>query len=72
VVGVRGKWSEGGVTAGTEPERNTADGPPTEARRFCGNKIPLTTSAREVRAARTKGARSNGARVGRGGHHWFG
>ncbi len=55
--------------AGVEPERNASAEPQTEARRLCGNKIPLTTSVREVRAARTKGARSNGACVGRGGHH---
>jgi hypothetical protein len=33
--------------------------------------LPITTRAREVRAVRTKGARSNGERVGRGGHHRF-
>jgi len=33
VVGEREKWSAGGVMAGTEPERNAAAEPQTEARR---------------------------------------
>lgn len=35
------------------------------------HRLPITMSASEVRAAQTKGARSNGARVGRGGRHRF-
>jgi len=34
-VGEREKWSAGGETAGTEPERNAAAEPPTEACRRC-------------------------------------
>jgi hypothetical protein len=33
VVGEREKWSAGGETAGTKPERNAAAEPQTEARR---------------------------------------
>ena len=45
-VGERGKWSEGGETAGTELERNAAAEPQTEARRFCGvETISFVTSA---------------------------
>ena len=32
-VGERKQWSEGGETAGTEPEHNAAAEPQTEARR---------------------------------------
>jgi len=35
MVGERKKWSAGGETAGTEPERNAAAEPQTEALRHC-------------------------------------
>ena len=37
-VGERKQWSAGGETAGTEPERNAAAEPQTEARTFCAFK----------------------------------
>jgi len=45
--GERKKWSAGKVTAGTEPERNAAAEPQTEAGRSCGKlQMPLVTRAR--------------------------
>jgi len=45
-VGERKKWSADEETAGTEPERNAAAEPQTEARRSCGPGHALVTRAR--------------------------
>jgi hypothetical protein len=46
-----GKWSTGGETAGTEPERNELAVPPTEARRECDSPFFATRRARVERSA---------------------
>ena len=47
MVGVPAKWSGGGETVGTEPERNAATEPQTEARRLAAEcPCPLVTNAR--------------------------
>jgi len=55
VVGEREKWRAGGETAGTEPERNADDEPPTEARRSCGQSIAARDAVCEVERAWSSG-----------------
>jgi hypothetical protein len=45
-VGERKQWSAGGETAGTEPERNAAAEPQTEASANADNQMQLVTRAR--------------------------
>jgi hypothetical protein len=55
-----GKWSAGEETAGTEPERNAAVEPQTEARRRCGS---FQVAGRDERAfCEAERARSRGRR----------
>jgi len=67
-VGEREKGSGGGVTAGTEPERNAAAEPQTEGRRFFGiTRMSLVTSARFAKwnGRRREGIRNDGQPVER-------
>ena len=76
-VGERKQWSVGGETAGTEPERNAAAEPQTEARRLCGTSRMLARDERAicgVERASSRGIRGDGQpverskpRVGHGG-----
>ena len=68
-----GRKSEVQAERRLERSRNatTAAVPLTEATAHAVNKMPLTTDARGVSDRADEGARSNEARVGRGGHHRF-